>query len=220
MKHIFISSLLFIGFITTSFARDITTIKLEILEMAESFKGQTDEDGSKQEALEILIDELMTFVPNMSMEEKAMRALGTWNQVWGPYAFDDSNTVPGGLNVDKIYQYISGDGYYYNFSEKKFAGINVKYFLRGEYEIAEDRINVKFTKTGLILKRGEVNYASAGEAIENKDLRVFNFPASLPPVGVSGALIEVYADEEMRINYGVVGGDIDNPALFILKRAK
>lgn len=201
-------------------ARELSEVKSEILKLAESYKGQMDEDGSKQEALEVLVDELVAQIPEMTMAEKAKKAMGVWNQVWGPYAFDDNNRMPPGIKFDKIYQYISPNGYYYNFAEYKLLGMNVKSYLRGVYSLEDDRINVQFTKTGLIRGRDAVDYAVAGEKIEQGKLKVFNFPSSIPPVGIKGALVEVYADEDMRINYGVVGDDLRKSAIFVMKRIK
>lgn len=207
-------------FSTSIFAREIKEIKIEILELAESFKGQMDIDGSKQAAIEELVEELLREVPSLSMAQKAERAFGVWNQVWGPYAFDDSDRMPPGIDVNKIYQYISREGYYYNFAEYKLLGARLRMFLRGNYSLASDRINVEFNRTGLIRETGDIDYFNAGDNIEKGKLKVINFPQNLPPVGVKGALVEVYADDEMRINYGVVGDDLSSQAIFVMRRVK
>ncbi|GAB4417177.1 MAG: hypothetical protein OHK0056_25980 [Bacteriovoracaceae bacterium] len=220
MKQIIWSLLMTALFMSSLQARELKEIKTEILKLAESYKGQMDLDGTKQAALEELVDELLAEVPPLTMAEKAQRAFGVWNQVWGPYAFDDSDRMPPGIDVDKIYQYISKDGYYYNFAEYKLLGVRLKTFLRGNYSLSDDRVQVQFNRTGLIRERGAISYLTAGEMIEQGKIKVFNFPENLPPAGVKGVLVEVYADDEMRINYGVVGEDLSSQAIFVMKRVK
>lgn len=199
--------------------RPMNEIKQDIFTMAESFKGQTDPDGSKKKALEVLIKELMQQVPARTMQERAVNALGVWNQVWGPYAFDGSDNIPPGQDPAKIYQYISDQGFYYNFGEFNLLGLNIKFYVKGEYEITDDRINVEFTNQGIVRER-EVNYATLGDEIEADTVRRTQIPGNIPPVGVKGGLVEVYADDELRINYGVVGSDLSDPALFIMRRVR
>lgn len=203
----------------SSYARDLDGIKRDILSLAQSYQGQMDEDGSKQKKLETLISELKSLVPQLSMQQRAVRALGVWHQVWGPYAFDDSNRMPPGIDPANIYQYISGEGFYYNFAEYNFFGINLKSYLKGKYQILDDRINVQFTNHGLVREK-EVNYAKLGDDLEAGAVRTTAFPNQIPPAGVKGNLIEVFADHEMRINYGVVGDNISQPALFIMQRIR
>lgn len=198
---------------------NLNNIKKEIMDLAQSFQGQMDEDGSKQKQIELLVDELLKEVPNYTMQEKATRALGVWNQIWGPYAFDDSNRMPPGIDHSKIYQYISNAGFYYNFAEYKLLGFTQKSYLRGVYEIKDDRISVEFTNLGFI-RQNEVDYTTIGDDLEAGAVRTIPLPRQFPPAGIKGALIEVYADDEIRINYGVVGGNIDKPAIFVMKRIK
>lgn len=201
-----------------TFANDKAVLKKEIFKLAESFKGQVDPDRSRQDQLQVLVDKLLQGEPNTSMKDKAIKAVGTWNQVWGPYAFDGSNSVPRGQLVDKIYQYISPNGYYYNFAEYKVLGRTVRSFLRGVYDIKTDRIRVEFNEIGVL--REDPDYKTAGEDIEQGKMKVFKIPGNFPPIGVKGYLIEAYADDEIRINYGVVGDDISEPAMFIMRKVK
>lgn len=219
MKLFIILALGIFSFTSRSEGRGLDEIKKDIFSLAESYQGQTDPDGSKQKALEVLIQELLKQVPARSMQERAVDALGVWNQVWGPYAFDGSDNIPPGQNPKKIYQYISDQGFYYNFGEFNFVGLNVKFYVRGEYDIMSDRIGVEFTNQGIV-REAEVNYGTLGDEIEADTVRRFEIPGQLPPVGVKGGLIEMYADDELRVNYGVVGSDISDPALFIMKRVR
>lgn len=198
----------------------IQQLKKEIIEMAYSFEGQADLDGTKQAALEEKIEELVTYIPNLTMTEKAIRAIGSWRQIWGPYAFDDSQTVPDRMDVKNIYQVISPDGYYYNFGQYKFRSRVVRSFVRGIYDIQEDRIEVEFDGNGIILGQPQTPMYELVDALETRNIRAIRFPDFVPPIGIKGALIEVYADADIRINYGVVGADISKPALFVMEPAK
>jgi len=200
-------------------SENIQQLKKEILSMAYSFEGQADLDGTKQDALEEKIEELVNFIPNLTMTERALRAIGSWRQVWGPYAFDDSQTVPDRMDVKNIYQVISPDGYYYNFGQYIYRRGVVRSFVRGIYEIQEDRIEVEFNGNGIILGQPKTPMYLLVDALENRDIRAIRFPDFVPPIGIRGALVEVYADQDIRINYGVVGSDISRPALFIMEPA-
>ena len=217
-------TLTFIFLLNINFAKadetpTISSLKAEIFKLAESFVGQTDPDGSKQKKLEVLVNKLRELIPEQTMQERAMDSVGVWNQVWGPYAFDGSDTVPPGQDPRGIYQYISPDGFYYNFGEYNFLGLNIKFFVRGDYRILDDRIRVEFTDHGLV-KEKEVNYLTLGEELESGTARRYDFPRSLPPVGVEGALVEVYADDEIRINYGVQGQDLSDKTIFIMRKVQ
>jgi hypothetical protein len=197
----------------------VQQLKKDIIDLAYSFEGQADPDLSKQAALEEKIDELLNYIPNLTMTEKAIRAIGSWRQIWGPYAFDDSQTVPDRMDVKNIYQVISPDGYYYNFGQYKFRTGVVRSFVRGIYEIQEDRIEVEFNGNGIILGQRQTPMYQLVDALENREIRAIRFPDFVPPIGIRGALIEVYADEDIRINYGVIGSDISKPALFVMEPA-
>lgn len=206
-------------FLGSTYADDRLALRAEIVSLAESFKGQTDPDGSKQKELESLIEKFMQGRANLTIGERAAKIAGnTWNQIWGPYAFDGTDNLPPGIDVNQIYQYVSEEGYYYNFAEYTLLGRTVRTFLRGNYEVLTDSIAVEFNKTGLLLE--DLPYDTAGDLIENKEARVLNFPSFLPPVGIGGKLEEVYADDEIRINYGVIGDDLSTKALFVMRKVE
>lgn len=200
--------------------REVERIKNEIMNLAKSFTGQVDPDGSKQSRLEDKIEELKSYIPNLSMEERAENAIGAYRQVWGPYAFDGSDSVPRGMDVNNIYQVIDANGFYYNFAKYKFGPVRSRTFLRGNFEVTSDRIEVEFDQTGIILGERQTPMPLLVSKLENREVRAIRFPDFLPPVGISGALIEIYADEDIRLNYGVIGDDIQDPALFVMERFK
>ena len=212
----FLLTILFIA--NFSFGSELSEIKSELIEKAKTFQGRIDTDGTLQKEIETIVAKLIPYQDNLTMEERALKAVGTWNQIWGPYAFDGSDSIPPGQDIKNIYQYISPHGYYYNFAEYVFLGKRFRTYLRGNYQIERDRINVEFNETGII--REDVNYITAGEKIENGKIKVFRLPRNLPPVGIGGALEEVYADEDLRVNYGTIGDDLSTKSIFTMQRVK
>lgn len=199
---------------------EINRLKQDIFELAYRFEGQADVDGTKQDEIELKIQELLELVPRLSFQDRAVKAIGAWRQVWGPYAFDDSQTVPDRIDVKNIYQVIKPGGYYYNFAQYNFGSRVVRSFLRGNFEILDDRIAVEFNRTGLILGSTDTPMPDLVDGLENRTVRAIRFPDFLPPSGIRGGLIEIYADDEIRLNYGTVGDSLDNPALFVMERWK
>ena len=197
----------------------VEDVKNDIIDLAREFKGTTDPTGEKQEQLEERVEDLLAFVPNFTMEEKVLRAAGAWKQVWGPYAFNGSSGIPTGLNIDKIFQVLSKDGYYYNFAQYELFGLTFRSFLRGNYEIESDRVTVEFTNSGLILGEEDTPMYKLTDELENDEIRTIRFPSFLPPIGIEGSLIEVYADEDIRINYGTSENQPER-SIFILKRVE
>lgn len=202
-------------------ANEIESLKSQIFEKAESFVGRVDTDGKLTAELEGLIDLLVAKSPVLPMPERAQRAIGSWRQVWGPYAFDGSTRVPPGLDVKNIYQVIAPEGYYYNFAQYKLTDSKlIRTFLRGEFAVQSDSIFVKFTNLGVILGQKSLPLPQFAEFIEQGKAKVINAPRWLPPTGIEGRLFEIYADETLRINYGTVADSQKLPALFVMQRQR
>lgn len=215
-----LTSLSFAGDSISSQQEEVERIKAEILELAYEFVGDVDADGTKQAVIDDKIDELRNYIPNLSMQERAENAVGAWRQVWGPYAFDGSDSVPRGMDVNSIYQVIDADGFYYNFAKYNFGPITTRTFLRGNFEVTSDLIEVEFNQTGIILGERQTPMPLLTDKLERGEVRAIRFPDFLPPVGISGALIEIYADEDIRLNYGVIGEEVESPALFVMESFK
>lgn len=204
----------------TSASEQLHQVKKEILELASSFEGQVDHEGELQEALEEKIDILLTLIPHLTMAEKAKRAVGAWRQVWGPYSYDGSNSIPRGMLVNQIFQVIDAKGHYYNFADYKWLGLRTRIFLRGNFSVEEDRIEVVFNKSGIVLGNRNAPRSQLARDLESGIARAIRFPDRFPPIGVTGALIEVYADKDIRINYGINGDETRPPTLFIMEPAQ
>lgn len=198
---------------------DPAAIKAEILATAKSFEGQPDTDFKKQELLSALVEELLAITPPSTMAEKADRIVGSWRQVFGPYAYDGTGGVEPGLDTANIYQVVFPEGFYYNVAKRKRLGKNYVQLLKGIYQVETDRLPIEFVESGLFLRHlpDDMKLQDLPYAIERGDLNYVKFPSWLPPVGRRGALIETYTDEELRVTYGI-GDGIDTKRIYILER--
>jgi hypothetical protein len=52
---------------------------------------------------------------------------------------------------------------------------------------------------------------------EMGEIKVFDFPKALPPVGIRGSLHEIYSDQDLRLTYGVQQGQ-KGQTLYVLER--
>lgn len=178
-------------------------LKTTILKVAKSYEGQEDRDGSKEARLEALVQELESVIPKLSIQEKAQKIFGSWRQVYGPYSEKADGTIPKGFDTSSVYQIVSPEGFYYNVARVKFLGIDSIILLKGKYEILENGIKATFTKNSLYFKKvTNKNLPTLPLKLEAGEIKVVNLPKSLPPVGTSGMLKEVYADKDIRILRG------------------
>lgn len=208
-------------------------LKMKIVEMAERNSGQIDtEDRRLQRELEVVIREFMKLQPESTYEEKALRALGAWRQIWGPYEFDGrTGEIPAGLDTDEIYQVIDEAGFYYNFARFRLyrTGGRDRFlptYARGVYELTESDTRVQFTSFGAFRHPQTQPMPFWYTHIEYLKWPVvlLGWPSSwkfrIGPIGAKGVLKEVFADDRIRINYGYeLGSDRElAPSLFILER--
>jgi len=205
----------------SAMAQDLATVKTKIFDLAKSYSGQADPDGSKTKSFEPLIAELLALSPSRTMQEKAAAAEGAWKQVWGPYSYNNSGAAPSGLDPDNIFQVISAKGYYTNVGIYDILGLHLIGILKGQYSVAMDEINVEFKQSGLLLEAVPKGYSLADLPAlkEQGKLRLLEFPKFLPPVGIKGALLEVYEDEDLRITYGKQVGQ-PGETLYIMERVQ
>ena len=199
----------------------VSELKQEIVTLAKSYEGQADPDGTKTKNLESLISQLLAQTPALTMRQKAQMAVGAWQQIWGPYSYNDNHQAGPALQADSIYQVIADGGTYTNVGIFDFFGLGIVGILKGEYQIESDKINVKFVKNGILI--GDIpegkTLADLPALHDEHKLFVIDFPSFLPPVGIKGELHETYVDEDLRITYGVQKGQ-PGQSLYILKRVK
>lgn len=220
MKAIQIMSMaLILSLSSTVWAQDLATVKAKILSLAQTYAGQADPDGEKAKTFLPLIQELLSYAPPQTMEQKASVAVGAWRQIWGPYFYNNASQVISGLDPNNIYQVISASGIYTNVGVYKFFGAPVVGILKGKYSVSSEKIDVEFVENGILLQKVPQGYSLADLPALKEDGRlcIFEFPSFLPPVGIKGALTEIYVDENLRITYGSQEGE-SGETLYVLQR--
>ena len=210
---------------------EIEALKKNIIELAESYKGQPDQDFSKQKSLDVLVNQLLALAPQPPVAQRLELLYGPWEQVWGPYDYRNNDRgVDPELGVDEIYQVIFPDGYYYNVSPLYKKGNRNKErigLLRGEFKLDESEPNVlrvQFTSyPGVKPRPTEYALWELPALAESKELK--NRITIVPSVVVrlffgAGALREVYTDENLRIAYGSNGKNFEDESIYILRKVK
>lgn len=196
--------------------KQICDLRKTILSIAEHYRGQEDPNGSKQKYLEYYIRQLINISNPISIEEKVKRLRGGWEQVWGPYRFDRLDGFQ--LDANNMYQIIYPEGYYYNVGFSTFYGQATTGFVRGEYEISGDRLEVHFTENqfaaGFLPEK--INLVDLGKLKEAHFLKTQDVPGGIS--GEAAYLNEVYVDNLLRITYGSRDGSDDTRELYVLKR--
>lgn len=203
------------------------TTKLEIMTLAESFKGQGDPDRSKQKQLEAVVDKLLEIAPQKTVTDRLNLIQGAWQQIWGPYDYrSDDRGVDPSIDVHNIYQVVFPGGYYYNVNpdptkDKLRIGL-----LRGEYALVPDQpnhLNVRFTKFDQLkgCPPDGLGYTDLPQKSEEGKLK--NSSWLLPSFFVrwffdGGTLREVYTDEDLRIAFGSSSDNLEKNHIYVLKR--
>ena len=219
MKTLIVLMSLLLSFST--FAQScVQILKSDIMTLAKTYEGQEDRDGSKQKALEVLVEELEQLIEPLTIEEKAQKIIGEWRQVFGPYSEKADGTITPGMVTEHIYQTIFPNNIYYNVALTKLAGLRSVVLLKGKYDILPQAIKAEFTKQSLLLRNIPLEgFSKLPAKLEAGDLRVVNLPDRLPPVGLGGELLEVYADDELRILRGT-SPSYTKTALLIMEKVK
>ena len=203
----------------TSSAEDLQSVKAQILNLAETYSGQADLDGLKAKSFQPLIAQLLSLSAPQTMNQKAVTAVGAWKQVWGPYSYNNSKVVSTSLDPNNIYQVISATGFYTNVGINKFLGLPVIGLLKGQYIVTPEKINVEFKESGILLEKVPPGFTLADLPAlkEEGKLCILEFPKFLSPVGIKGALIEIYVDSTLRITFGEQQGKLQR-TLYIMQR--
>ena len=200
----------------------VRALKKEIINLAESYRGQDDPQGTKQDKLNTKIARLLREAPQSPAQDRVSDLAGAWEQVWGPYRYGRQ----GRLEIDPsyVYQVVHEDGYYYNITRSEVRGKKITAFLRGEYVANGDRLDVRFTRNifyvGGWIPNGisiyDVAVLAESGVINGPDIPV---PEGQGPKGREGRLREVYVDGDLRITYGSeAGADPNVGDLYVLRR--
>jgi hypothetical protein len=108
-----------------------------------------------------------------------------------------------------VYQVVSEDGYYYNLGDStSFYFLGTTGVLRGEWQSAGSKLNIRFTDVGYRfgrLRRG-TDLVSLSESLESGETSTIGIPgggkAPRGPIGVSGTLETLYVDADLRVERG------------------
>lgn len=207
---------------------EVASVKAEIFALAESFRGQGDPDFSRQDALEPLVQRLLSLSPQPPVAERLPILRGAWEQVWGPYDYRNNDRgVDPEIGVNEISQVVA-DGYYYNVSPLYENGDRSRErigLLRGEYTLEADKPNtlrVRFTDYPGVshrpvgLELWELPALAEADTLEN---RITIVPSWIVRAFFGGgSLREVYTDEDMRITYGQSAKRPGRESLYIMRR--
>lgn len=214
-------------FLLTSFSakaegvQEVSVLKKQILAMARAEQGKSDADGARQKEFLAMAKQLASMVPARTQAEFAQNAVGPWHQIWGPTSFKGSGPVSLKLDPAMIYQVIAADGTYTNVGVYHLAGHEVVGLLKGAYKVEADQISLQFTKSSFLAQKVPAgkSLSDLPKMADQGQLRLLTFPSFVPPVGIRGALHEVYSDADLRITEGTQGGQAGR-TLFILERTK
>lgn len=205
-----------------SLAQDvrILEIKNDIMKLAREYKGKPDPYGDLQKALEQKVQDLEKILPYSTMRERAIKIAGAWKQVFGPYSPKADGKIQWGTDADNIYQVIFPSGFFYNVAVSKISKFKSVFLLKGEYKISDEAIEARFLRNSLMVNNiPHVGLDMLPERLEQGEIKVIHLPRQLPPVGQTGELIEIYADDEIRILRGKSPGFVKT-ALLIMERVK
>lgn len=208
----------------------VEQLKKEIFQMAESFQGQGDPDGSKQMKLEVLVSDLLIANPQPPVTERLNLLYGPWKQIWGPYDYRSNNRgVDPSLDSQNIYQVVFEGGFYYNVNPSldKNGKARNTVLLRGEFSPepgSRDVLRARFTNLRHIpgLPQNGLRFQDLPALSESRKLP--NERTTLPRFFVrlffgGGFLEEVYTDHDMRILFGSgLDGDVSN-FIYVMQRA-
>jgi hypothetical protein len=195
----------------------VTELKAEIMTLAKTYEGKEDRNGKLQTEIDEKVQDLEKVIPALPMEERAKRILGPWRQVFGPYSATGDGTIPAGSRTDHIYQIVLPEGIFYNVALFERAGVRTVFLLKGEYTITAAAIDGVFVRNSLLLRNVPTSgFEKLPAQLEAGELSVTHLPRWLPPVGQGGQLLEVYADEDIRILRGVTA-QFARPALYVME---
>ncbi len=228
---VFSATVTIAGWSATASAQDtVESLKEEIIDLAESFKGEGDPDFSKQNQLDVLVDRLLELAPQPPVEERLPLLMGAWYQVWGPYDYrnNDRGVDPNGP-TDDIYQVIFPGGYYWNVSPNYKKGNRDRErvgLLRGEYTLNPENDNLLFAKfTAYPGNRTRPENMEIWELAALAEAKQLPDPITILPRWLvrilfsGGVLREVYTDNDLRITYGSDGESFQRENIYVMTKA-
>ncbi|SMF42723.1 hypothetical protein [Pseudobacteriovorax antillogorgiicola] len=162
--------------------------------------------------LDPLVNELLELSPSQTEGERASLVAGAWKSLWSDQSFGF------GVDYQQVYQVVSEDGYYYNISKVQGPEGVFTNFLRGAYESQGSYLAIEFTANELSpgFFPAKTQLVNLAEDFEAGLINSFSIPG---PIGVTGVLMNIYVDDELRLVYGNSVSDT-RPRLFVLERTQ
>ncbi len=224
MFKTFIASLLAVTIAQASPER-IVQLKGEIQRIALDNITNVNNRKEIRAQLDILIQELQSLSDPVDEATWVIYAPGSWQQIWS----DEKDMSPPGSpqqNLKQIYQYVSVEGWGFNFGERIIKSNQaVTFALAVQGSVAGNEQTTEITKA--YFKSGGLNLGesilSLSESIRdgtNSDFAVRDagkFPNG--PIGAKGVLSLKFLDEDLKLGYtpNVYTGEIE---LFVMKRVE
>ena len=179
--------------------KDRAELKAKLVELASGYTGKTSLKDEALKEIKPLVDALVGLSEKKSEADKKDLIIGGWRNVWS-YRNFGLNT-----NYDQVYQIVSEDGYYYNFSEIALGKVKFSGFLRGKYEDAGDKLRIEFTSNKIKFGFYEegTDIVELIESFEAGEIRALSIPG---PIGIKGDLVNLYVDDTLRIVTGRTDG--------------
>lgn len=186
---------------------DLARTKAELRRIANANMTRTDNFADVRLQVEPLIAKLTKHFGVRSAASKVQLVKGAWRQIWSDYPYP-MNSVSR-MDLAQVYQVVSPNGYYYNLGDStSFFLFGTTGILRGEYALAGNKLNIRFTDVGYRfgrLSKGK-DLVQLASSIESGDTSYSGIPgggrAPRGPIGVSGTLETLYVDADLRIEQG------------------
>lgn len=181
---------------------ELVLLRDQILEEAELARGACDGDDNDpavRASLSALIDELVAASPTETESEKLSRVIGVWDQVWSDTPFTEFDGIC--FIGDQIFQVVFEDQFYYNLAQVEAFGASNRNFVRGQFDVLPDVLDVTFT--GGFVASGEIG--ATAEALRDEalaaeagDIEALPLPSFIEP-GTPGRLRNYYVDDVLRV---------------------
>jgi hypothetical protein len=208
-------SLIFIAISSTAVAESHVPfekewLKSRITKISQANQMQSDNRLRVRNKLDPLINRLLEITPSQSEAERSSLVVGSWRSLWSDQVFGQ------GVDNSQVYQVVSNDGFYYNISRVDSERGVFTNFLRGAYEVKGSYLAIEFTSNKLVpsFYPPSTNLTNLANRFEEGEIEAFPIPG---PIGVTGALLNIYVDHDLRIVYGNSMSD-SRPRVFILSR--
>ncbi|MEM6926359.1 MAG: hypothetical protein AAF602_05495 [Myxococcota bacterium] len=187
---------------TTPDDPDRIAMRDAILAEAERARGACDGDDNDpavRASLSAAIDELVAATEPETEAEKLSRVVGVWDQVWSDTPFTDFEGIC--FVGDRIFQVVFEDQFYYNLAQVEAFGMSSRSFVRGEFDVLPDVLDVTFT--GGFVASGEIGdtaEALRAEAVAAESGEIEQLPVpGFIEAGTPGRLRNYYVDDVLRV---------------------